>query len=493
MRRSTRKNNYYADPPPPAKRQTRASSKKDRHDVVALDSSVEPAVAAAVVAAVGERGKAHDQTKNDKMPADDDNNPNDVNKSVLSPAAGQVNNEDDDDEDDNASKPIACIVNEAPPPRKCICSEHSGDTHGCPLHPFNPNWELADNVVVNRPTIMSVLIAHNAKSDENNDDDDDNDDEDDGTIPVATVLESHNDDDDESFPVDEDVQVLGKSSNSDDEYKHNDEENDDDNGVNDESEDDMESEESVEVVGQSSDEDDDEYDAKDQEGKTAAVLKSSNDFMSDFSNFLADDSNFDAFDAPAEAEDDNTNLVSARLIGGGPTKPDTTGMTDSRAAAVLRQYRSERKKYTDKLRSDRLRKAATAFDAAIVYTGDQSPLLRMLDVVKNNPTHVGHSFPTRKLVQLRIVEEALQLSKHVIFKTSDSKVTEAIGINLHCRAVLSEAKGWVINKLCLNTRGHGLSTLTLKNKNNQRPCELNGLLISSRLSLQKNLTLRMTL
>jgi hypothetical protein len=266
---------------------------------------------------------------------------------------------------------------------------HSGDTRGCPLHPFNANWDLAENVVANHPSttdrnmvITSVLLAHNANADDNDDDD--------GTIPVASVLESHNGDDDESFRVDDNVEVLGKSANSDNEYKDNDgndEENEDDDGVDDDSDDDVESEESVEVVGKSSNEDEDEYNAQNQEKQTTAGGKSSDNFMSDFNNFLADDSNFDAFHDPAEAEDDYNNLVSGRLIGGGPTKPDTTGMTESRAAAVLRQYRGERKTYTDKLRSDQLRKAATAFDAAIVYIVMKLSMSTNINVFRNTPLH----------------------------------------------------------------------------------------------------------
>jgi hypothetical protein len=110
MPRSTRKNNY-ADPPPPAKCQTRASSKKDHHDLVALNPSAQPAVAAAV----GVTGQDYDQTKDDKAPVDESNTP-DVNQSIVSSAAGQRNNEVDDDDDDNASIPIASIVNEEPPP-----------------------------------------------------------------------------------------------------------------------------------------------------------------------------------------------------------------------------------------------------------------------------------------------------------------------------------------------------------------------------------------
>jgi hypothetical protein len=35
--------------------------------------------------------------------------------------------------------------------------------------------------------------------------------------------------------------------------------------------------------------------------------------------------------------------------------------------------------------------------------------------------------------------------------------------------VLSESKGWVINKLCLNTRGHGLTTFDAKKQKQSTP------------------------
>jgi hypothetical protein len=70
--------------------------------------------------------------------------------------------------------------------------------------------------------------------------------------------------------------------------------------------------------------------------------------MSDFHEYLANDDNFDAFDDTAD-EKDASGVASRQLIKGGLEKTDTTGMSSSRAAAVLRQYHTDRKRYTNSL------------------------------------------------------------------------------------------------------------------------------------------------
>ena len=163
MPRSTR-NNHYPDPPPPAKRPTRTSSTKTtREDVVATTPSVKSSV------------------------------PN---------------------EDDIDSIPIARIVKESAPLRKCICREHSGDTRGCPVHPYNENWNVDEQPAAANTVIVASTERNNVVTDAlialNNDaaaDDDDDDNDDDGTIPVVSVL---NENDDE-----------GKYNDSEDEYKDN--------------------------------------------------------------------------------------------------------------------------------------------------------------------------------------------------------------------------------------------------------------------------------
>ena len=239
--------------------------------------------------------------------------------------------------------------------------------------------------------------------------DDDNDD-DDTTIPVATIVnksaahsfktaedQSGEEDnvtmekppgpyktaeDDDYVTAGEDDEVIPESDDEEEEEYHEGREGDDDHST-DHGE--------IDVAADDNNDNDDDDGGDD-------IGKGVNGLMSDFNEFLTNDDNFDNFD-DTDYYKEATGL-SSRLIKGGPDKPDTTGMSVSRTAAVLRQYRIDRKKYTDKLRSDRLRESGSAIDAAIEYSGDQSPLLRMLEVVKMKPTEVGHSFPTQKLAQL---------------------------------------------------------------------------------------------
>ena len=61
------------------------------------------------------------------------------------------------------------------------------------------------------------------------------------------------------------------------------------------------------------------------------------------------------------------------------------------------------------------------------------------------------------------------MSKHIVFQNSDRKVTEAVGVHFHCRAGLSESKGWVILKLCVNARGQGISAQASKKQKQATP------------------------
>ncbi len=49
--------------------------------------------------------------------------------------------DDTDDEEDDVNIPVASIVRQFPPSRKCICKSHSGDTRGCPVHHYNAIWD----------------------------------------------------------------------------------------------------------------------------------------------------------------------------------------------------------------------------------------------------------------------------------------------------------------------------------------------------------------
>ena len=122
--------------------------------------------------------------------------------------------------------------------------------------------------------ITDALIALN---DDTDDDEDDN-----GMIPVASVFE--NDDDDDNVEVE-------KYDESNEEYKDNGEDVDEDRDNEDADNDDGDDDEGdcVEVVGESSDDDDnDDNDVIITEKSTTGNGKTSNEFLSDFTSFLAD-------------------------------------------------------------------------------------------------------------------------------------------------------------------------------------------------------------
>ena len=123
-------------------------------------------------------------------------------------------------DDDIDSIPIARTVKESAPLRKCVCKDHSGDTRGCPVHTYNANWNVdaepapASTVVVASTERNNVVTDALIALDDNAADDD----YDNGTIPVASVLENENDNE-------------GKYDESDDEYKDNGEDVDEDGNV----------------------------------------------------------------------------------------------------------------------------------------------------------------------------------------------------------------------------------------------------------------------
>lgn len=123
-----------------------------------------------------------------------------------------LNDYTDDDDDDDANIPVAIIVRQVPPSHKCICKNHSGDTRGCPIHRFNTIWDEHVSVGGEKQS------GHQYKTAE-----DDND-----------------VDDDVSYGGEENVEVMGKSDDSDDDESSGDDSDGDE----------------VEIVGSSEDDND---------------------------------------------------------------------------------------------------------------------------------------------------------------------------------------------------------------------------------------------
>ncbi len=94
------------------------------------------------------------------------------------------------------------------------------------------------------------------------------------------------------------------------------------------------------------------------------------------------------------------------LIPGEPNPPNCDWMTPDKANAAKKTYTIKRQKFREERRRERLRAAKGELFDKKDYTGDVAPTLRPMAQVINFHLKLGHTFPDRDLVVLRIAEEA---------------------------------------------------------------------------------------
>jgi hypothetical protein len=90
------------------------------------------------------------------------------------------------------------------------------------------------------------------------------------------------------------------------------------------------------------------------------------------------------------------------LILGGPECKNTANMTEDEK----RKYRKTRKEYTDRQRIDRLKRDLEDTLPSDEFTGCCTPHLCTEAEVESNGLQVGHTFPMKDLLVMRIAEEA---------------------------------------------------------------------------------------
>ncbi len=100
------------------------------------------------------------------------------------------------------------------------------------------------------------------------------------------------------------------------------------------------------------------------------------------------------------------DVVRKNVIPGGPTKPDVRNMSEAKARIVLKVYAKERKAYTDKQHSSRV-KAVKSVSHTSEYLGHNSMQLQTMNVVESNRLDEDHTFATKEILNLRIAEEAI--------------------------------------------------------------------------------------
>jgi len=93
------------------------------------------------------------------------------------------------------------------------------------------------------------------------------------------------------------------------------------------------------------------------------------------------------------------------VILGGPMRPNYEGMTDAEKQHAKDEYERKRKAFTDVRRAKHLKEADNT--EIEQYTSCLNPTLRTMAEVENSRLLVGHTFPDKDLLKLRVAEEAI--------------------------------------------------------------------------------------
>ena len=146
------------------------------------------------------------------------------------------------------------------------------------------------------------------------------------------------------------------------------------------------------------------------------------------------DSEEDELDDPTYYRDTSERgkgAVGRKLVTGGPVKPNTDGLSEVEAEKLIMKWRKDRKKYTDHLalmkRKVQSKEDVQAYDTSDEFTGVLVEKIRLQTQVEETPMMVGHTYPTKEIVLLRIAEEANVSGCMISFVRSDSKRVYATG------------------------------------------------------------------
>ena len=138
---------------------------------------------------------------------------------------------------------------------------------------------------------------------------------------------------------------------------------------------------------------------------------------------------------------------------GGPTKPILDGMDDNEVTAAMDAYQKARKAFNDKELRARSKDGEGLDKLAgqgIKFTGVCVDNLRMMADVESEPMMMGHSYPNKAIVRLRLMEEANLCECVISIHKSDSRQVIASGnkddTSLKVKVLYSKSKGWVVTE-----------------------------------------------
>ncbi len=212
---------------------------------------------------------------------------------------------------------------------------------------------------------------------------------------------------------------------------------------------------------------DNDDDAEDDEKLGKLTLLPHHDIALDIAAFFADDKHFDNSDDDNRPSDNNH--LQHSMIPGGPERPDCSQMSVTEMMFAMEKYQKEQKAYTGCQCRLRLKASEDFVDSSIIYTGCVVNTLRLMVDVAADRLQLGQNFPNKKTVSLRFAEEAIQVSKNMVFGSSDSTSVTAKGVNFLCSTKKTDSRGWVMKELFINVRGKGF-TVTERKKKSQKEC-----------------------
>jgi hypothetical protein len=129
------------------------------------------------------------------------------------------------------------------------------------------------------------------------------------------------------------------------------------------------------------------------------------------------------------------------IIPGGPKPPNYSGMSSAELAEAKKEYKRERKRYTDGLRIK-----------PDSFTGCLSPTLQPMTEVISFWLDVNHNFPNKEIHTLRVAEEVNLRGINFVCSRSDVRDFKCTGYRFCVIAHQSKHQGWLVNTACVCKR-----------------------------------------
>ncbi len=136
------------------------------------------------------------------------------------------------------------------------------------------------------------------------------------------------------------------------------------------------------------------------------------------------------------------------IIPGGPKPPNYSGMSSAELTEAKKEYKRERKQYTDGLRMKRLNAQNKDFEPDS-FTGCLSLTLRPMMEVISFLLDVNHNFPNKEILTMRVAKEANLHGIIFVCSRSDVWYFKCTSYRFCVIAHQSKHRGWLVSTACI--------------------------------------------